>query len=517
MACILRPTNILIWATLASLVLYRNTWEVQTTLVREGVICGSAVLAVSAPVDRLFYGAWTFPPLQFLYFNIAQSLAIFYGANDFHYYLSQGLPLLLTTALPFTLYGLYRTIQQQRSSAPKWQTVQSQLALICLVMPLVLSVISHKEVRFIYPLLPCLHLLSAQPLVDFFDPSVSRTGTFQTPRKLTLTFILIANAVIALYTTIHHASGAINIMDYLRAQHEQHAPSTGNTGITAGFLMPCHSTPWRSHLVHPTIDAWALTCEPPINLTPAKKATYVDEADQFYADPSSFLKSHMTRSIPRKPSYSSSSPSTSSSRQQKKDIRPWPDYLIFFAQLEQTLSAHVRSAPYAECHRTFNTAWHDDWRRQGDVVVWCLDPEEQASWRAQLARKRDSSLALVSDTLLKVGKSACGHAGTGSSAAWRVGRASFVKSVSWIRSNWSLSWSWSWPWDWSSLRWGQAESTSFFWSSRSKSTWSSRPWSWSWSWSWPWKQQKQGWSWSWSLPKQKGAKKDKRAERDLWS
>ena len=497
LACILRPTNVLIWATLASLVLYRNGWEVQTTLVREAVICGSAVLAVSAPVDRLFYGAWTFPPVQFLYFNIAQSLAIFYGANDFHYYLSQGLPLLLTTALPFTLYGLYRTLQQQRGSAPRWQTVQSQLALVCVVMPLVLSIISHKEVRFIYPLLPCLHLLSAQPLVDFFDPCISRTGSLQTPRKLPLTFILIANAVIALYTTVHHASGTINIMDYLRAQHEQHVPSTSppGTGITVGFLMPCHSTPWRSHLVHPTIEAWALTCEPPIDFTAAEKATYLDEADQFYADPSAFLKSHMTRSIPRKPSYRFSSPS--SSKRKDKDVHPWPDYLVFFDQLDQTLStsAQLRSAPYAECHRTFNTAWHDDWRRQGDVVVWCLDAQEQASWRAELARRRDSPVALVSGWLLRVGKAAAAYAGTGISAAWRVARASVVRLVAWVRDNVSCRWP----------GWKKTKSTSSsFWSSR-KSTWS-----------WPWKQQKQSWS-SWPFATQKSAKKNPRAERDLWS
>lgn len=466
---------------------------------REGVICGSAVLAVSAPVDRLFYGTWTFPPLQFLYFNIAQSLAVFYGANDIHYYLSQGLPLLLTTALPFTLYGLYRMIQQQWSSSSRWQTVQSQLALVCLVMPLVLSIISHKEVRFIYPLLPCLHLLTAQPLVDFFDPSISRTGSFHTPRKLTLAFILIANAVIALYTTIYHASGTINIMDYLRAQHEQHAvPSTTkHAGITAGFLMPCHSTPWRSHLVHPTIDAWALTCEPPINLTPAEKAVYLDEADQFYEDPSSFLRSHMTRSIPRKPSYLYSS-SQSSSVSKKKDIHPWPDYLVFFAQLEQPLSAYLRSGPYAECHRTFNTAWHDDWRRQGDVVVWCLDADEQASWRAELARRRNSPLTWVSGSLLRVTKGVGGYAGAGISAAWRVGSTSFMKAVSWVRVNCS------WP---SLLQWNKTKSTSFWGFSKSKTS--------SWSWPWPWKQQKQ--SWSWSFPTQKSAKKDKRTERDLWS
>lgn len=40
LACILRPTNILIWITLASFTLRRGTAAERVTLVREAVICG---------------------------------------------------------------------------------------------------------------------------------------------------------------------------------------------------------------------------------------------------------------------------------------------------------------------------------------------------------------------------------------------------------------------------------------------------------------------------------------------
>lgn len=381
---------------------------------------------MSTLVDRLFYGVWTFPPLKFLYFNVAQSLSVFYGQNDIHYYLSQGFPLLLTTALPFTLTGLYRVITRPLSATSNWQThMLSQLALICMVMPLALSLISHKEVRFVYPLLPSLHVLSASPLVEFFYPAISRSSRAQTPRRLTLVFLLIINVFVALYTTIYHASGTVNILSYLREQHDRHSPPStakhSSPGISVGFLMPCHSTPWRSHMVYPTLNAWALTCEPPVNLNTTQKTTYIDEADQFYDNPAHFLRTNMLgglRHTPRKPTYLSF-PRSSSSRKNQPEQHTWPDYLIFFAQLEPTLSSLLRASSYAECHRTFNTAWHDDWRRKGDVVVWCLDPGEQLAWRsvmreAESARvRREKLLGGVVEGVKRAGEFMKGVVGNG--------------------------------------------------------------------------------------------------------
>lgn len=379
--------------------------------------CRSTVLAVSAVADRLFYGFWTFPPLRFLYFNIAQSLAVFYGRNDWHYYLSQGLPLLLTTALVPALYGLYQTLTTRISSsdASRLPTeTRIQLTKICLVMPFVLSLISHKEVRFIYPLLPALHILAAQPLVQYFAPAIYyRSSWVYTPQRLLLIFLVLVNIVIALYTSVWHASGVLNVMDYLRHQHEAHADEQdvsmlslvpAREGITAGFLMPCHSTPWRSHLVYPTIDAWALSCEPPIDFTESEKEVYRDEADQFYDDPAQFLRDNMAgglRYLPRRPSYAS--PATGVSHPESQ--HEWPDYLIFFEQLEPTLQNLLRGSFYGECWRTYNTAWHDDWRRKGDIIVWCLDSSEQDKWRESQRQAATNTREFHLDRMIEALKS----------------------------------------------------------------------------------------------------------------
>ena len=308
-----------------------------------------------------------------------------------------------------------------------------QLATIVILVPLFLSMISHKEVRFIYPLLSSLHLLAAGPFAAFFDdvlPSFHGrhyVGTYESTKRVLLGLTLALNILIALFATTYHQPGPLSVLSYLREQHirnylsqppsvsdipiAQNSPST----MTVGFLMPCHSTPWRSHLIFPTIMAWALSCEPPVNVDPSERASYLDEADQFYADPSSWINATLGPPPAQRkhfhPYYSSwtwilgngwlynrEPPSateigmvTSSPLEAEEYIsnanfetpvtspfdggtglKYWPDYVVFFAQLEPVMRRVAKDSAYGECWRTFNSWAHDDWRRKGDVVVWCL-------------------------------------------------------------------------------------------------------------------------------------------------
>jgi GPI mannosyltransferase 3 len=440
LAAILRPTNILIWITLAAMTclkmssrgwfaripwteqrvlmeftfpaFLRATRRERTHLVTQSVLCGTAVLILSLLVDRFYYQFWTFPPLNFIFFNVVQSLSVFYGRNDWHYYLSQGFPLLLTTALPFAMVGIYQGFfSVMLAQPPLTKTILSQLATIACVVPAALSLISHKEVRFVYPLLPLLHLLAAEPLTQFFVPSIihplrsRRTPPHSLLKRLLLGLLIFLNAAISIYTTTVHNRGVLDVLTYLRQQHETyylphqglngHHSTHTNANLTAAFLVPCHSTPWRSHLVHSSISAWALTCEPPLHLPSSARDTYVDEADAFYADPDLWLRQSIGRFTPR------AGVSQSSTRDRDKG-RPdrwksldlpgkryeWPDYLVFFEQAEDFMHTALRGSGYEECWRGFNSHWHDDWRRKGDVVVWCLFPERRIREEEEMAARR---------------------------------------------------------------------------------------------------------------------------------
>lgn len=363
----------------------RATKVERTTLVRLGLLAGAAVLALTTVLDFIFYRRLVFPPLAFLYYNLVQGVAGFYGLNDWHYYFSQGLPLMLTTALPFALLGLIAAVITPVSQdQPLRETIFKQLAAVVSVMIAALSLIPHKEVRFIYPLLPLLHILAGPSLVFTFLPCLryplrSRLAPrFALLHRAVLAGLIALNIGIGVYTTTVHNSGVLEVLSYLRTTHETSSLPRNQT-LSAAFLMPCHSTPWRSHLIHPSIHAWALTCEPPLNMNSTEKAAYVDEADAFYADPGTWLKGNMARQQPRKGTLTINSPFPPPLVYNSTNPRPWPEYLLFFSPLTSPLTPLLKGSAYTECARFFNSHWHDDARRQGDVVVWCLDPKRGRS------------------------------------------------------------------------------------------------------------------------------------------
>ncbi|KAI7168121.1 glycosyltransferase family 22 protein [Hortaea werneckii] len=375
LACILRPTNVLVWMVLTFMLFRHNASKIQTLAFR-AVACGMIVLIVSLVADTAFYGKLTFPPLNFLQFNVVQSLSTFYGVNRPDYYFTEALSLMLTTALPFAAIGLWQGLRRPTvddTEENHARQLRYLLTWTVLTMVLVLTLITHKEVRFIYPLLPMLHVIAAEPMANFFHPlPVPASYT----RRALLALMMTANLLIASYAGTTHQRGVIDVMHYLRKQQEarfQRPPTGSQPNITVGFLMPCHSTPWRSHLVHPEIAAWALTCEPPIDIPPEQRATYLDEADVFYkTSAEDWLRSNMASADTIK----RDSLVTSSDTVKDDKLRDWPEYLAFFDQLVPTLDNYLAGTRYTECWRGFNTHWHDDSRRYGDVVVWCLPTPE---------------------------------------------------------------------------------------------------------------------------------------------
>ncbi|KAI4866411.1 glycosyltransferase family 22 protein [Hypoxylon rubiginosum] len=320
-AVLLRPTNILIWLAIGTLTLTRATLGGKSPLTRsnllviyrEVLLCGSFVLGLSLLADRQYYGEWTFPPLTFLHVNVAQDLAAFYGQNDWHYYLSQGIPLLCTTITPFVLKGLFKSLDAEKSNWPV-TTSNALKALTFTVFTNIasLSFVSHKEVRFITPLLPAFHILAAPHITSFFT-SVSDVAASARPastlgwkRTPLLAGGLLVNAVIGGYLSYFHAAAPVQVVDFLRAEfetvHPKHLALPRPTNATADhdfeqelfalFLTPCHATPWRSHLVYPDLRARALACEPPVDTAPKslERRAYRDETRRFFDDQLGFLR-----------------------------------------------------------------------------------------------------------------------------------------------------------------------------------------------------------------------------------
>ncbi|GAP89235.1 putative GPI mannosyltransferase 3 [Rosellinia necatrix] len=392
-AVLLRPTNILIWIAVCTLAFTRFTLggqspldrRVLVILLREVFLCGSAVLGASLVCDRQYFGEWKFPPFAWLHFNVAKDLAKFYGQNDWHYYLSQGIPLLCTTVAPFVLQGFARSLDAESSYPVVTSNTLKALTFVVITTISALSLISHKEIRFIQPLLPALHILAAPHVVSFFtSPTTFSTTTCPRPalywrRKPLLVAALLVNVVIGGYLSWFHAAAPIQVMSFLRGEFERIHPdqlsfgrasqnatlsSEGDTHqlqeLFAIFLMPCHATPWRSHLVYPALSARALTCEPPLDTDPdsPERAEYQDETRQFYADPVGFL----TKKV-----WPRDAPGEHMAR-----------YIVGFEGIETPLrmffdsdgpGARLRIQP-REVWSAWNGLFTDDERKSGRLVVW---------------------------------------------------------------------------------------------------------------------------------------------------
>src|ERR1700728_2688040 len=111
-------------------------------------------------IDSWYYQKLTFTPFNFLLTNLS-SVSQFYGTNPWHYHLTQSIPILCTTALPFVLHGMWTTSPfGPRSLRTMFVSVAWTVG--------VYSVAGHKEWRFIHPILPLLHVFAARSLVDSF-------------------------------------------------------------------------------------------------------------------------------------------------------------------------------------------------------------------------------------------------------------------------------------------------------------------------------------------------------------
>ena len=369
----------------------------------EIVLCGGLVLAVSAVSDHLYFGFWTFPQYNWLYFNISKNLAVFYGRNDWHYYLSQGIPLLTTTFLPFALLGLYKaTTASPEGAAVLRSNTLKTLSFAVTTTVGTLSFISHKEVRFIYPLLPILHVLAAPHAVAFFTslplllPGFPKDAASPTrpPKKspilMTLfSTLLLANVALAGYLSLFHQPAPLSVLTFLRTEFERLHPTALSSSPAAPFaapaadaaaaapelfvlfLTPCHSTPWRSHLVHAALRARALTCEPPLHTGPgsAERESYLDEADRFYA---------------RTPAPGGGAPGQRWGADfLHREVWPrggeLPRYIVGFEGIEDMLLRFFDDTEglgadlgvrLTRVWEGWNGLFNEDWRRRGLLVVW---------------------------------------------------------------------------------------------------------------------------------------------------
>ncbi|CDK28223.1 unnamed protein product [Kuraishia capsulata CBS 1993] len=351
-SCLVRPTNGVIWLVLGGRLFWVQKSKVSILLLV--TLVTTACIIINASVDHWFYGELVFPLLKFLEFNVVQGLSAFYGINSWSFYVVQGVPILLLTLLPFTFHGVYILFGGLITDLTLRKKTHILVEVVCLYL-LVFSLIQHKEFRFVYPLKPIFLLLTAI--------SVTRLSKTWNPQILkTVTVAIVGlNIFLGYYFTIIHESGVIEVINVLRTAVLNEG-SNYAVKPSIGFLTPCHSTPFQSHfhLDPDTAHIWFLTCEPPLveqHEPGFVLEEYQDESDEFYADPTGFLDSNF-RDI------------STGLAPEGKYPHDWPKYLVFFEALESTMNGYLGSEHYVPYARLFNSRFHWDERRAGDVIVY---------------------------------------------------------------------------------------------------------------------------------------------------
>jgi GPI mannosyltransferase 3 len=186
-----------------------------------------------------------------------------YGTHHALWYLWAGIPAITGLVLPFVLSSI-------RTGREFAQTV---LWIVILTYTSVHSLSTHKEFRFLMPLLPAFCLLAGAGMQQYFH------------RKKLLHLYLFAlfNCVVFLYLGLFHQRAPIDVNKAILRLVGQE-PQT----YTIHYLAGCHSTPIYSHLHKQSIrfEVWTLDCSPECRENPKRPC----ESDIFSQDPGSFME-----------------------------------------------------------------------------------------------------------------------------------------------------------------------------------------------------------------------------------
>ncbi|KAF8508374.1 glycosyltransferase family 22 protein [Gautieria morchelliformis] len=359
--CMIRPTNAIIW----SFLIIELSWRLRhdsSRLLRLWSQVG-AVGAISCTslflLDSWYFRTPTFTPLNFLITNMSP-VSTFYGRSPWHYYLTQAIPILCNVTSPFVVYSMWHALRNGPSP------VRRLVALILWVV-FVYSLAAHKEWRFIHPLLPAMHAIASKPIVDHDTENHKRRFYIRAWRMVTL-----AALAAAPYILFVQSRAQIAVMNQLRSIPAEELRSIG-------YLMPCHSTPWQSHLHRPHLSQhshWALGCEPPIG--EQEHDIYKDQSDLFYASPISYLQTMFPTAVD--PDFPPSRfPASVPGTRGVADTtwaHSWPSHLVFFGSLLNSggVQPLLEKLGYREYWYGWN-GWEQDERRREGVRVW--------AWRRQ--------------------------------------------------------------------------------------------------------------------------------------
>jgi len=167
--CYLRPTSIFLIGTM-----YLKDFASMKSLLPVGIITGLALICV----DCVFYREFVLPPYNFYNVNIYTKSSDLFGKQPFYLYVIF-LTILCGLLLPLAIKSFINELKNVAiylklfRNKTKDATVEAKISKYCFYKEIMLSsvlffmfysIVPHKEMRFLLPLVPFINILSARML-----------------------------------------------------------------------------------------------------------------------------------------------------------------------------------------------------------------------------------------------------------------------------------------------------------------------------------------------------------------
>jgi len=350
----IRFTSLAAWIPLGIIISLRrvSTGEVWHYLWNLCAFYGALGLFIGCVIDWYFYGFGAVPFLGNFHFNVILGYGNLYGTHPIHWYITAGLPAISGLLFPFFLYEIFQVNKTLRKTKSSKSRVDPKVTLAIVIFSYIMfhSFSSHKEFRFILPILPLVCILAGSAIHKFIscdddeddnsDNNNNKASSLRSKRKNIVIISILLNYPVLFYLGMVHQRAPISvnqaISSYIerleRVKNENNIKMDESKEIptfsySIHYLMGCHSTPLYSHLHIPStrttksndnrsedsiaIDTWTLDCSPECRLNSSCPS------DAFVSDPSDFISktysSARTITLNHKNSHTSTSSEEDSS------------------------------------------------------------------------------------------------------------------------------------------------------------------------------------------------------------
>lgn len=272
----IRPTSIITWLPFCVHHIRKSRYTVSELLIKRYFVIGVVISSALVALDSFYHESLLIVPIEFFKVNVLENIGSFYGTHPFYWYFTSGFPAVLgISVIPFYL-AVFDSIKSWNESNSR-QVILTSIILTIFVY----SLMPHKEFRFLLQILPLCLLIVSKYLSEWSRTKSTATVWF------VASVILAANVIPAGYLGFVHQQGTLKVMDKI-ADIARNYKSIEGRPPKVFFMMPCHSTPFYSH-VHANISMRFLTCEPNFKNEP----NYLDEADKFFDAPMKWIRSQL--------------------------------------------------------------------------------------------------------------------------------------------------------------------------------------------------------------------------------